>query len=247
MGFTWFPNLKRELPSLSMLKKKMLDSVLNINPSNMEVPKLCMDGCKMAARSKKATKSCCHVQSTNFINVASKKQILHEEVLVLFDLVSKKRIDRNRMDDLTSTNNEAKASNEVAVGSYFPTEEDRQTYYLSVYTGTRESYSPLGRTISCGMGGHEGAFRGFFSYFFMDATAKHLVAEKVTSLDKKANNLAQQTETDLQKAIPEIEHKEGLCLFNIVNQSMKRLKRVKSGRVSITYYQTGSREEAQGS
>ena len=65
------------------------------------------------------------------------------------------------MDDLTSKNNEAKASNEVAVGSYFPTEEDRQTYYLSVYTGTMESYSPLGRTISCGMGGMRMHSEGF--------------------------------------------------------------------------------------
>ena len=78
---------------------------------------------------------------------------MHEEVLVLFDLVSKKRIDHNSMDDVTSKNNEAKACNAVAVGSYFPTGEEGQTYYLSVYTGTRESYSPPGRTISCGMGG----------------------------------------------------------------------------------------------
>ena len=48
---------------------------------------------------------------------------------------------------MTSKNNEAKACNAVAVGFYFPTGEEGQTYYLSVYTGTRESYSPLGRTI----------------------------------------------------------------------------------------------------
>ena len=66
----------------------------------------------------------------------------------------------------------------------------------------------------------------------MDATAKYLVAEKVTSLDKKANNLAELTQMDLEKAIPETEREKGLRLFHIVNHSMKRLKWVKSGRIS---------------
>ena len=107
--------------------------------------KVCMDGCKMAARSKMATKSCCHLQSSNFINITSKKEILHEDVL--FKLVSMKRIDQKRINDLSEKNNEAKASNEVAVAIYSPTGEEGHMYYLSVYTGVREFFSPMGRTI----------------------------------------------------------------------------------------------------
>lgn len=66
----------------------------------------------------------------------------------------------------------------------------------------------------------------------MDATANYLLTDKVKSLNKKANDLAQQTQADLGKAIPECERDDGLRLFNIVDQSMKKLKRVKSGRVT---------------
>ena len=65
----------------------------------------------------------------------------------------------------------------------------------------------------------------------MMATAEFLVTDRVPTLDKKAEDLAQAAHADLCKALPEKEKTKGLELFRIVNQSMKRPRRVKSGKV----------------
>ena len=53
--------------------------------------------------------------------------------------------------------------------------------------------------------------------------------ERVPTLDKKAEDLAQSAHADLCKALPEKEKTKGLQLFDIMNQSMKRTRRVNSG------------------
>ena len=68
----------------------------------------------------------------------------------------------------------------------------------------------------------------------MDATARYLLDEKVKVLDKKATDMAQKTYADFEKALPQDEREKGLQLFSIVDQSMKKLKRVKGGRISKT-------------
>ncbi len=66
----------------------------------------------------------------------------------------------------------------------------------------------------------------------MDVTASYLLNEKVASFEKKASDLSETTLVDLKKAIPENERDKGVKLFSIVDQSMKRLKRVKSGKIT---------------
>ena len=59
----------------------------------------------------------------------------------------------------------------------------------------------------------------------MDATASYLLDEKVKMLDNKATDMAQKTHADFEKALPQDEREKGLQLFNIVDQSMKKLTR----------------------
>ncbi len=66
----------------------------------------------------------------------------------------------------------------------------------------------------------------------MMATADFLVSDRVPTLDKKAEDLAQVAQTDFAKILPEDEQKKSLQLFSIVNKSMKRVRRVKAGKVA---------------
>jgi hypothetical protein len=69
----------------------------------------------------------------------------------------------------------------------------------------------------------------------MDATANYLLTEKVSTLDKMATDMAQKATLDFAKALPSEEKEKGLELFSIVDQSMKKLKkvkRVKGGKVT---------------
>ncbi len=64
------------------------------------------------------------------------------------------------------------------------------------------------------------------------ATADFLVSDRVPTLDKKAQDLAQVAQTDLSNILPKKEQKKSLQLFSIVNKSMKRVRRVKAGNVA---------------
>jgi hypothetical protein len=69
----------------------------------------------------------------------------------------------------------------------------------------------------------------------MDATANYLLTEKVSTLGKKATEMAQKATLDFSKALPSDEKEKGLELFAIVDQSMKKLKkvkRVKDGKIT---------------
>ena len=105
----------------------------------------CRAGYGMAARSKQVTKSCPHLQSTQFIVDTENTKNLHEPSL--YELVRQKRISKERMNEMITKNAEAKASHQPAVAVFFPNGEDGRTFYLSVYTGVKESYCRLQRTI----------------------------------------------------------------------------------------------------
>tara|TARA_B110000881_G_C18537591_1_gene496681 strand:+ start:579 stop:1304 length:726 start_codon:yes stop_codon:yes gene_type:complete len=64
----------------------------------------------------------------------------------------------------------------------------------------------------------------------MDATANYLLAEKMKDLDKTATDMAQKASSDFKKALPYDDREKGLELFNIVNQSMKTVKKQKKGK-----------------
>ena len=61
----------------------------------------------------------------------------------------------------------------------------------------------------------------------MDATANYLLTEKMKDLDKTATDMAQKALSDFKKALPADDRDKGLELFNIVNQSMKTMKKQK--------------------
>ena len=105
----------------------------------------CRAGYGMAARSNHVTKSCPHIQSTQFIADTENTKNLHEQYL--HDLISQRRISKERFDEMKTRNNEARASHQPAVAVFFPNGEDGRTFYLSVYTGVKESYCRLQRTI----------------------------------------------------------------------------------------------------
>ena len=66
----------------------------------------------------------------------------------------------------------------------------------------------------------------------MALTSAYLLKEKVPSLEKMATDAANRATADVWKALPADEKEKALKLFEIVNQSMKRLRRVKAGRVT---------------
>ena len=68
----------------------------------------------------------------------------------------------------------------------------------------------------------------------MALTSAHLLKEKVPSLEKMATNAANRATADVGKALPADEKDKGLKLFEIVNQSLKRLRRDNAGRVTKT-------------
>ena len=107
----------------------------------------CRDGYKMAARSRDATKSCPHLQSTQFITDVDEKRHLHESVLS--DLISRLRISVQRSEEMTRKNSEAKAAHQPAVSVFFPNGNDGRTstFYMSVFTNVKESYCRLQRTV----------------------------------------------------------------------------------------------------
>ena len=66
----------------------------------------------------------------------------------------------------------------------------------------------------------------------MELTSAYLLKDKVPSLEKMATDAANRATADVGKALPADEKEKGLKLFEIVNNSMKRLRRVKAGRVT---------------
>ena len=66
----------------------------------------------------------------------------------------------------------------------------------------------------------------------MALTSAYLLKEKVPSLEKMGTDAANRATADVGKALPAEEKEKGLKLFEIVNQSMKRLRQVKAGRVT---------------
>jgi hypothetical protein len=66
----------------------------------------------------------------------------------------------------------------------------------------------------------------------MDLSANYLLTEKVRALEKDASNLANKATLDFERALPAGDKSKGLELFNIVDTSMKRMKRVAKGRVT---------------
>ena len=58
-----------------------------------------------------------------------------------------RRLDITRCHELIDKRNEAIAAQEPVVSVYFPNGENSRTFYLSVFTGKKESYARLKRTI----------------------------------------------------------------------------------------------------
>ena len=67
----------------------------------------------------------------------------------------------------------------------------------------------------------------------MALTSAYLLKEKVSAIFRKmASDAANRATSDVGKALPADEKEKGLKLFEVVNQSMKRLRRVKAGRIT---------------
>ena len=76
----------------------------------------------------------------------------------------------------------------------------------------------------------------------MGATANYLLTEKMRDLDKTATDMAQKATLDFKKALPSDEREDGLRLFDVVDQSMKKHKKRKPkdrGKVTKPTAKTG--------
>ena len=74
------------------------------------------------------------------------------------------------------------------------------------------------------------------------ATANYLLTEKMCDLDKTATDMAQKATLDFKKALPSDEREDGLRLFDVVDQSMKKHKKRKPkdiGKVTKPTAKTG--------
>jgi hypothetical protein len=74
----------------------------------------------------------------------------------------------------------------------------------------------------------------------MDLSANYLLTEKVPALEKVATELANKATTDFERALPTGDKTKGLELFNIVDLSMKKVKRVSKGRVTKPRTKSGN-------
>ena len=70
----------------------------------------------------------------------------------------------------------------------------------------------------------------------MDATANYLLTEKMCDLDKTAKDMAQKATLDFKRALPSDEREDGLRLFDVVDNSMKkhRKRRKQNDRGKVT-------------